>query len=116
MNRVKCLAVTILLVWTMVQNSVQCLAADTEQFSECQAVVEIVETTEGNVQVPQARKKTKTVRKTYANRESIEPGIYYEEYIAGHMWGGTLVWTGEYRYIGYGVVEATFTGKLEIID
>ena len=60
--------------------------------------------------------KSKTVKKTYAKKEDIPAGIYYEEYIGGHMYGGTLLFTGDISVLQYGVLEATFKGELSKID
>ncbi|SFB33163.1 hypothetical protein SAMN05216249_12138 [Acetitomaculum ruminis DSM 5522] len=117
MKKRKLFLLTVVIIGILFQSSKVCMAAETAPFFE-NGIVEIgnIDLGESDLQLPLVKKKSKTVKRTYPNKQSIPGGIYYEEYIDGHMWGGILDWTGEIKNVGYGVVEATFSGKLKMID
>ncbi|MEK4629051.1 MAG: hypothetical protein ABS944_03525 [Solibacillus sp.] len=55
--------------------------------------------------------KDKTVKKEYATASAVPESIYYEEYIDGKWYSGTLKRTGEIEKLQY-TWRATFTGKI----
>ncbi len=54
---------------------------------------------------------TKTVKKEYTSAAAVPESIYYEEYIDGKWYSGTLKRTGDIEKLQY-TWRATFTGKI----
>lgn len=57
--------------------------------------------------------KSKTITKNYKSQSSIPASVYYEEYISGAWWGGTLKHKSTEYLSSSKLYQATFSGTMK---